>query len=56
MQDVALVEDQERVEDWPEVMEVGLAVRETVGAGMVGAFTVRVKEVVLVIPPPVPMT
>ena len=28
---VALVEDHVRVEDWPAVMEVGLAERETVG-------------------------
>ena len=35
MQEVALVEDQERVEAVPEITEVGLADRETVGAGFV---------------------
>jgi len=34
VQEVALVEDQERVEPDPEVTEVGLAVMETVGAGV----------------------
>jgi hypothetical protein len=33
VQDVAFVEDQDRVEDWPEVIEVGLAERVTVGRG-----------------------
>jgi hypothetical protein len=31
---VALVEDHVSVEDWPEVMDVGLAERLTVGAGV----------------------
>jgi len=35
VQEVALVEDQERVEDWPEVIEEGEEERETVGAGVV---------------------
>ena len=33
VQDVAFVDDQERVDDWPEVIDAGLAARETVGAG-----------------------
>ena len=33
MQEVALAEDQERVEAVPEVTEVGLAEREMVGVG-----------------------
>ena len=32
-QDVAFVEDQVRVDDFPAVMDVGLAERETVGGG-----------------------
>jgi hypothetical protein len=39
--EVALVEDHESVEDWPEVMEVGLAVREAVGAGGGGVYAAR---------------
>ena len=39
LQEVALVEDQVRVEDCPEVIEVGLAVRETVGTGDVMYLT-----------------
>ena len=31
VQEVALVDDHERVDDWPLVMDVGLAVREAVG-------------------------
>ena len=31
VQEVAFVEPHVRVEDWPAVMEVGLAVREAVG-------------------------
>jgi len=32
VQEVALVDDHERVDDWPLVMDVGLAVSEAVGA------------------------
>jgi hypothetical protein len=35
VQRVALVDDQVRVDDWPLVMDVGLAVSEAVGAGAV---------------------
>jgi len=35
VQEEALVEDHERVEDWPDVMDVGLAEREAVGTGVV---------------------
>jgi hypothetical protein len=35
VQEVALVDDQERVDDWPLVIDVGLAVSEAVGAGAV---------------------
>ncbi|KKU70866.1 MAG: hypothetical protein UX97_C0019G0008 [Candidatus Beckwithbacteria bacterium GW2011_GWA2_47_25] len=35
VQEVALVEDHVRVEAVPDVIEVGLAVREMVGAGLV---------------------
>ena len=31
VQEVALVDDHERVDDWPLVMDAGLAVREAVG-------------------------
>ncbi len=41
------VEDQVSVEDWPEVIEVGEAVRERVGDG-VGSSVVGVGSVVLV--------
>ena len=34
VQEVAFVELQVRVEDWPEVMAVGLAVSVAVGAGV----------------------
>jgi len=56
MQGVAplvLVDDQFRVELWPEVIVVGEAVKVTVGTGLV---MVSVKLVVLVTPPPVPVT
>lgn len=36
--DVVLADDQERVEDWPFVMLVGLAERVTVGMGVVLAM------------------
>ena len=39
MQAVALAEDHERVEAAPEVIEVGLAERETVGTGDVMYLT-----------------
>jgi hypothetical protein len=32
VQEVALVDDQVRVDDWPAVMDAGLAVSEAVGA------------------------
>lgn len=35
VQDVALVDDQVRVEDWPEVIGVGFAESAAVGAGAV---------------------
>jgi hypothetical protein len=35
VQEEALVEDQVRVDDWPDVIEVGLADREAVGTGLV---------------------
>ena len=35
VQDVAFVEDQVSVEDWPEVIEVGEALRVAVGVGVV---------------------
>ena len=47
---VALVEDQVRFEDWPEVIDVGLAVMVTVGAGEVETlliFMVTAADVVL---------
>jgi hypothetical protein len=31
VQEVALADDHERLDDWPAVMDVGLAVREAVG-------------------------
>jgi hypothetical protein len=37
---VASVEDQESVEDWPELIEVGLAERDAVGVGTVAPPTV----------------
>ena len=37
--EVALVLLQVSVDDWPEVMEVGLALNEAVGAGVVGGVT-----------------
>ncbi len=37
---VALVDDQVSVDDCPDVTEVGEAVRETVGAGVVGGGVV----------------
>mgnify|MGYP001102825891 FL=1 len=40
VQEVALIDDQLRVDDWPAVIEVGLAEREAVGAP--GGETVRV--------------
>ncbi len=39
MQEVALADDHERVDDWPLVMDIGLAVSVAVGAG---AITVTV--------------
>jgi hypothetical protein len=35
VQEVALVDDQVRVDDWPLVIDAGLAVSEAVGAGAV---------------------
>ncbi len=35
VQEVALVDDQVRVDDWPLVMDIGLAVSVAVGAGAV---------------------
>jgi hypothetical protein len=35
VQEVALVDDQVRVDDWPLVIDGGLAVSEAVGAGAV---------------------
>lgn len=52
VQDVALVEDQESVEEPPEVMLVGLAANEEVGAGG-GAVTVTVA--LLFTEPPAPV-
>lgn len=48
VQDSASVDDQLSVEDWPAVIEAGLAASETVGAG--GADTVTV-VLVLALPP-----
>ena len=36
VQEVALVDDQVSVDDWPAVMDVGLAVREAVGEEAAG--------------------
>ena len=49
--EVAFVVDHVRVELWPEVMVVGLALNVTVGAGVVETVTVAVA--VLVPPAPV---
>ena len=53
--DVALVETQESVDDWPEVIEVGLAERVAVGTG-IGAFIVTVVEALADPPAPVQLT
>ena len=53
LQEVAFVEDQVRVEEPPEVIEVGLAVRDTVGAA---ALTVTVAEALALPPAPVHVT
>ena len=49
VQEVALVDDHERVLEAPLVTDVGLALRDTVGAGD-GAFTVTLTDL-LVLPP-----
>ena len=54
VQDVALVEDQERVEEEPEVMEVGEAERESVGGGVtIGAVTTTLTDLFILPPAPV---
>jgi hypothetical protein len=52
LQDVALVELQERVDDFPAIIDVGLAESEAVGAGGGGAATLTV--VVALADPPFP--
>ena len=49
--EAAFVLDQVRVEDWPDVMVVGLAVIETVGAMSAATFTVAL----LLAVPPLPL-
>lgn len=49
--EVAFVLDQVSTEDWPAIMDVGLAVTETVGA--LAAVTVTVA--LLLVVPPVPV-
>jgi hypothetical protein len=51
-QEVALVELQLSIDDWPEVIEVGLAVSATRGGGG-GALTVT--EALAVADPPLPL-
>ena len=52
LQEVALVLDQLKVELFPLVIELGLAARVTVGAGVAG-FTDTVADWVVLPPPPV---
>jgi hypothetical protein len=56
LQDVALVEVQERVDDFPAVIDVGLATSEAVGAGGGGGGggAVTVTMAVAVAEPPLP--
>ena len=51
LQEVALAEDHVSVEDWPDVVVVGLAVRETVGVWAEPTVTVALAGVL----PPEPV-
>ena len=52
--DVALIELQERVDDFPAFIELGLAESEAVGAGGGGGAAATVTVVVAVADPPFP--
>jgi hypothetical protein len=54
LQDVALVELQERVDDFPALIDAGLAESETVGGGGGGGGAATVTAAVAVADPPFP--